>query len=852
MKRGVLICLFLTHLVSAHAQYETGGIVLYENDLTPAAGINVMLFSFVGDVLLSSTLSDSDGYFRISHNCNSDSLRIRLTGMDIKMKEILVARDDQIRALVSLSPLAITAAKKTAPPISGRRDTLVFSVAQYLEGGDKVIADVIKRMPGIAVEENGRVYFDGKPVRHFYIEGMDMLGERYGVATNSIDAEQISSIEVYKNYQPVTALRELEQTDYSALNLKLKDSCRGVLSGTLELGGGYKPALWSAGLTSMYFGRTNQALITYKGNNEGSTIPAKELLPFSDKQISPALLSVSTPGPMPMDESRYLFNNIHTVSANVLQRNNSRTDWSVRSSYAHDSQEADGFTSVAYYFPDGFSAVLSENIHSTNRKNEVSVDIKGRKNIERLYWEEALAVSGKWDNSFAATGLIDQEAREGSFNLDNLFTGLFRIGNQIFSFKSDTKYRKEPQQLDVSSFLFTDNTGKEGRQNVTITNFFTENELRYSLNLGGWQLRFKGEANVSIESLQSQLVAAYEAANDVQLCRLDYVATLGGTYNLGSSFYLTLELPLDYRFTSYFREIESALHFIPRLSVKGDISGGLRYNLTGYYAVREGDVSNLYTNVILTDYHTLIQRSGSIMRQKMLFGTAGLSYEDPFAGIIASLSFNYLYGRKNLLSNIIIDGVRREEQSIRLDNDSHSVRIGGRISKRFNSISTTVNLAINSTYNNMTVLRQGSLFPGVSKTLTSSVGVYSHISSRFHTEYDLSYTKTKTVISKERTSASSALVRQALLATYSPFRDWRLSCKAEHYFNSSVESDSRNVLFADLSISFQRGSAEYSVAAKNLLNYKQFDYTTCRDLMEYHYVRSLRPLSVMAKIRYTF
>ena len=108
------------------------------------------------------------------------------------------------------------------------------------------------------------------------------------------------------------------------------------------------------------------------------------------------------------------------------------------------------------------------------------------------------------------------------------------------------------------------------------------------------------------------------------------------------------------------------------------------------------------------------------------------------------------------------------------------------------------------------------------------------------------------MISKERTSASSALVRQALLATYSPFRDWRLSCKAEHYFNSSVESDSRNVLFADLSISFQRGSAEYSVAAKNLLNYKQFDYTTCRDLMEYHYVRSLRPLSVMAKIRYTF
>ena len=64
-------------------------------------------------------------------------------------------------------------------------DTLVYNVAAFQSEQDAVLEDVLKKMPGIQVQESGRILYKGKPV-DFTIEGMDLLKGRYGIATKNI------------------------------------------------------------------------------------------------------------------------------------------------------------------------------------------------------------------------------------------------------------------------------------------------------------------------------------------------------------------------------------------------------------------------------------------------------------------------------------------------------------------------------------------------------------------------------------------------------------------------------------------------------------------------------------------
>ncbi len=89
-----------------------------------------------------------------------------------------------------------------APDIYAKGDTLVFNVAKYANAKDNAIIDVIKRLPGIKVEEDGTIKYQGKPINKFYIDGNDFIGGQYGLATNNISHKDVASVEVMENHQP--------------------------------------------------------------------------------------------------------------------------------------------------------------------------------------------------------------------------------------------------------------------------------------------------------------------------------------------------------------------------------------------------------------------------------------------------------------------------------------------------------------------------------------------------------------------------------------------------------------------------------------------------------------------------
>ena len=71
----------------------------------------------------------------------------------------------------------------------GRQDTLKYDLTRFTSSKDRNVSDVLKKLPGINVEENGTIKYNGKVISNLYVEGMDVSGGRYNQINNNLKAE---------------------------------------------------------------------------------------------------------------------------------------------------------------------------------------------------------------------------------------------------------------------------------------------------------------------------------------------------------------------------------------------------------------------------------------------------------------------------------------------------------------------------------------------------------------------------------------------------------------------------------------------------------------------------------------
>ena len=76
--------------------------------------------------------------------------------------------------------------------------TLSHNLASFLGKGDVTLEDGLKRLPGVDVLKNGGISYMGKPISQFNIEGMDLLGGKYNLATRNIPADYVTQVEIVR------------------------------------------------------------------------------------------------------------------------------------------------------------------------------------------------------------------------------------------------------------------------------------------------------------------------------------------------------------------------------------------------------------------------------------------------------------------------------------------------------------------------------------------------------------------------------------------------------------------------------------------------------------------------------
>lgn len=204
------------------AQQRVKGLVV-DAQGEPLAGIVVKALAGE-DRLMGYAVSDSEGRYEISLAADREATRITLSGMGFRQVERKLGRGttDLGRITMEEAELELREVTVKAPPVRTTGDTITYNVAQLKDKSDRTIEDVIKKIPGVEVDQQGRIKYQGEDINKFYIEGLDMLGGRYTLASQNISPDDIASISVYENHQPKRVLQGLEYSKQAALNLKMK------------------------------------------------------------------------------------------------------------------------------------------------------------------------------------------------------------------------------------------------------------------------------------------------------------------------------------------------------------------------------------------------------------------------------------------------------------------------------------------------------------------------------------------------------------------------------------------------------------------------------------------------------
>lgn len=121
-------------------------------------------------------------------------------------------------------------------PMIVKQDTIIYNTDEFITGEEKKLKDILNKLPGVEVNENGEITSKGKVVTHTLVENKLFFGGNSKLAVENIPANAIEQVILLDNYNEVSFLKGLIDTENLAINIKLKDKKKNFIFGDAELG----------------------------------------------------------------------------------------------------------------------------------------------------------------------------------------------------------------------------------------------------------------------------------------------------------------------------------------------------------------------------------------------------------------------------------------------------------------------------------------------------------------------------------------------------------------------------------------------------------------------------------------
>ena len=233
------IIIILIFQFGIHTAYAGIKGTIRDNEGSPLAGATIVVCDN-NNKMITYTTSGSDGTFNIEIELSNQAyyLVVRLIGF-LKEKVTINGNDDNINVILSQDNVSLKEVVVKASPIRQVNDTTRYVVASFMDGHEKNVEELLMKLPGIDVSENGNITFKGKSISKILLDNSDMFGSNYKTASRTIPPQFVSTIEAINHYQENRQLKGVQTSDDVVLNLSLRSDMKLQKPvGQINLGGG--------------------------------------------------------------------------------------------------------------------------------------------------------------------------------------------------------------------------------------------------------------------------------------------------------------------------------------------------------------------------------------------------------------------------------------------------------------------------------------------------------------------------------------------------------------------------------------------------------------------------------------
>lgn len=612
------------------------------------------------DSLLSYAITAGDGAFTLAVDGRAKAVEFTLMGYETKRIGIRNMRQGM---RVSLVPSGIMLKELTvkARPIERSKDTINYNVEAFKGKEDRYIEDVLKKLPGIEVAENGAISYQGKPINKFNIEGQDLLGNQYNQATRNLPADAVATVQVMENDQPIRALKDRVPSDKATLNIKLKQGYKLRPFGEAKGGlGGFSHVLWNNRLTLINAGRKNQLFLTARMNNNGENLAGdtEEHIDYSDiynyEPLPPQMVETGSAATPPVSEKRYLRNKSYTVGLNFLRRAGQYGSLRANITYYGTSDRSEDSTFNHY----GGNETLA--LYEANRlkmkKHTFMPRIRYELNAPNTYLTDELTGSLTFDrqtgnNSFSQTsgmhagaqeatsrqpaagaspdyadpdaGMLRESASRHSGYVQNKLRMTVNSGNNSYSINSLLRYFRRSESLGVTSSTPDSQSPYALTQRLSLERLMTRNSIGTRFYVGRNTLELQYAFELRSDNVALDGGKLFNTLYMKHTLRPEYVIQ----YRRG---HITLDVPVNI-FTPHLAwngaESKTKFYVSPSVSWRHEFSPFWRMNVSGGLSCDES--ADLMTpETYYSSYRTRVLTADRIGWTRSSRASASLSYSN--------------------------------------------------------------------------------------------------------------------------------------------------------------------------------------------------------------------------------
>ena len=850
------------------SQINISGLIV-DSSQKPITGASVTLHKSNSNIIVAFAITNAKGLFSIHYNSTFriDSFFVKANVIGYAIKTVqLKSSNQQISFVLNTAPINLpnVTVQNPKPFLKYKADTLSYAVDSFTQKQDRTIGDVLRKMPGIEVDANGKISYNGKSISNFYIDGDNLLDDKYNIATNSIAANMVKDVQVLENHQPIKVLKDATVSDKVAINLNLKDKARLKLTARVELGAGFteEEPIYDGTITAMAFKKKYKAINTLKANNVGKDL-ANDIVSHNiadyfkaiQNNVPAEMLGLNTPNNPAIGQQRSLFNQAALINSNNLLKTKKELQIKINFYYLYDNQSQTYSNNAFFYLPTDTIKYLQQQ-NTKNQLNLFRTQINLNSNKDNAYWNNTTVIENNKLPANSTTNLNGNSTKQSllqeNTNISNEFNYIQTTKRKkIIEWYSYISYLNKPENLQVNpgvnaGFFNNGINYSQLIQNVNIPTYFTNNYINFRLGKGkvlqSYQVGFTSQwqelksstlaqqNNNSINNISDSFI------NKIQWEQQKIYANANFDY-LGERLKISIYIPTSLQNIQYtniaiknnIQAQQNRLFINPRINLKYATGVESFINANYNFINQFATIQDVYGHYILPNYNQLI--ISEVPFKQSSLHSASLNYS--YRKTIKILFFNIGILYNNIKSNNIYNTnflPNIQTQTLQVFNNSiNSYSLFSGISKYIFKLHTTVGIKANVRIADWNQMQKNILtnFSNNNYTISASITpkVNKWLNMGYSGTYMLSSSKEKnTNATKQSVTQMQHTVEANIFMNDNLF----IKLKGEEFFIQQQNKQANNYFFADGTVTYKANKikTDFVLELFNIANTKTYSTAT--------------------------